>query len=157
MRGLERARKVETKRDKDYLMPLFEEVYEEARKKTPSMSKHIKLYLTESKNINAMAIGRKTIVVNRGAIDGLSPDELKGIMAHELGHMASGDSIARVITIVGNGFFSVIVLICKTIMLTFGVIAALKTKKYVLSLVIGFLVNLLFNYSIAAFCFWGIC
>ena len=73
MRGLERARKVETKRDKDYLMPLFEEVYEEARKKTPSLNKKIKLYITEDKTVNAMAIGRKTVMLTRGAIDSLSP------------------------------------------------------------------------------------
>jgi len=155
MRGIERARKVETKRDMEYLLPLFEEVYQEARAKTPSMSKHIKLYITESKDINACAIGRKTVMLTRGAIDSLSPEELKGIIAHELGHVTSGDSLARVITIVGNGFFSVIVLLCKTIMLIFGVIVALKTKKYVLSIVIGFIVNLLFNYSIAAFLFFG--
>ena len=155
MRALERARKVETKRDKEYLMPLFEEVYEEARKKTPSLSKRIKLYITESKDINAFAVGRKTVMLTRGAIDSLSPEELKGTMAHEFGHISSGDSIARVITIVGNGFFSIVVLVCKIIMLIIGLIVAITSKKYVLTLMIGFIGNLLFNYSITAFLFLG--
>ena len=155
MRALERARKVETKRDKEYLMPLFEEVYEEARKKTPSINKHIKLYITESKDINAFAVGRKTVMLTRGAIDSLSPEELKGIMAHEFGHISSGDSVARVITIVGNGFFSVVVMICKAIMLLFGVAVAIKSKKFVLTFIVGFIVNLLFNYSITAFLLMG--
>ena len=155
MRGLERARPVETKRDKDYLLPLFEEVYEEARKKTPSLNKYIMLYITEDKTVNAFAVGRKTIMLTRGAIDSLSPEELKGTIAHEFGHMTSGDSIARVITIVGNGLFSLIVLACKIIMLIFGLITAIKTKKYVLTYVVGFIANLLFNYSIMAFLFLG--
>jgi heat shock protein HtpX len=94
---------------------LFEEVYEQARAKTPSLNKHIKLYITEDKTLNAFAVGRKTVMLTRGTIDSLSPEELKGCMAHELGHMANGDSVARVITIVGNGFFSVVVLVCNTI------------------------------------------
>ena len=76
-------------------------------------------------------------------------------MAHELGHMASGDSMARVITIVGNGFFSVIVMICKMIMLLFGLIFAIKSKRYVLTLIVTFIMNLLFNWSIMAFLFLG--
>jgi len=155
MRSLERARPVETRQDKDYLLPLFEEVYGEAMQRTPSLSKYIELYITESKSINAFAVGRKTVMLTRGAIDSLSPEELKGIMAHELGHLASGDGIARVITVVGNGLFSIIVLVCKIIMVVFGVIAALWSKRYVLSLIIGFIVHLLFSYSVTAFLFLG--
>jgi len=155
MRSLERARPVETRQDKDYLLPLFEEVYEEALKQTPSLNKYIQLYITEGKDVNAFAVGRKTVMLTRGAIDSLSPEELKGLMAHELGHMASGDSIARVITVVGNGLFSVIVLVCKIVMLVFGVVAALWSKKYILSLIIGFIVHLLFSYSVTAFLFLG--
>ena len=139
MRSLERARPVETRQDKDYLLPLFEEVYQEALVITPSLNKNIKLYITEGKHINAYAVGRRTVMLTRGAIESLSPEELKGIMAHELGHMSSGDSVARVITVVGNGFFSIMVLICKVIMLIFGVIAALWSKRYILSIVIGFI------------------
>jgi len=155
MRGIERARPVETRQDKDYLFPLFEEVYQEARARTPSLNKHIELYITESKTINAFAVGRKTVTLTRGAMESLRPEELKGLMAHELGHMASGDSIARVVTIVGNGLFSVIVLVCKIVMVVFGVIAALWSKKYLLSLIISFIVHLLFSYSVTAFLFMG--
>jgi len=155
MRSLDRARPVETRQDKDYLLPLFEEVYQQALIITPSMNKNIQLYITEGKHINAYAVGRKTVMLTRGAIESLTTEELKGAMAHELGHMSSGDSIARVITVVGNGLFSVIVLVCKIIMLIFGVIAALWSKKYVLSLIIGFIVHLLFSYSVTAFLFLG--
>ena len=155
LRSLDRARPVETRQDKDYLLPLFEEVYEQALNQTPSLNKNITLYITEDKIINAYAVGRQTVMLTRGAIDSLSPEELKGAMAHELGHMTSGDSMARVITVVGNGLFSLIVLVCKIIMLIFGVIAALWSKKYILSIVIGFIVHLLFSYSVTAFLFLG--
>jgi len=155
MRSLERARPVETRQDKDYLMPLFDEVYQEAKAKTPSLNKRIKLYISEEKNINASAIGRKTVVITRGAMTNLSPEELKGVIAHELGHMASGDTTARLIVVVGNGFFSVVVLICKTMMIISEIIIALMSKRYILTLIVSFFVNLLFHYTVAAFLFLG--
>ena len=155
MRRLEGARPVETKKDIDYLMPLFEEVYDEAKARTPSLNKHIKLYISEAKYVNAFAIGRKTVMVARGAIESFSPEELKGAIAHELGHMASGDTTARLLTIVGNGFFSAIVLMCRAVIVFYELVIGLISKKYVLTIIISFIVKMLFSYTISAFLFVG--
>ncbi len=53
----------------------------------------IKLRIQESPDWNAFATGTRTIAVTKGLLSGLSDDELKGLLAHELGHLASYDTI----------------------------------------------------------------
>ena len=45
--------------------------------------------------VNAFAIGRNTIAVTMGAIETFSSDELKGIIAHEFGHLSNGDTNSK--------------------------------------------------------------
>ncbi|MBA3477595.1 MAG: M48 family metalloprotease, partial [Lautropia sp.] len=46
-------------------------------------------------SINALALGLKredaAVIITRGAIERLNRDELQGVIAHELAHLASGD------------------------------------------------------------------
>lgn len=112
-RFLEGARHIETQEDRDYLIPLFEEVYAEAQAFTPSLNKDIKLYITDDMFANAFALGRKTVAVTRGAVMTFSREELKGLLAHELGHHANGDTKALMIKLVGNGFFTAIILVLR--------------------------------------------
>lgn len=109
LRIIEGANPIYTQEDKDYLLPIFEEVYEEAKTQIPTLNNKIQLFISESMSINAFAVGRKTIAVTRGAIYGLNTEELKGVLAHEFGHMAHGDTKALLIHIIGNGIFSIII------------------------------------------------
>src|ERR1700761_6097044 len=51
------------------------------------------LKVEESMELNAFATGRRTIVVTKGLLQICTPDELRGVLAHELGHLVSGDTV----------------------------------------------------------------
>jgi len=101
-------RRLETEKEKDYLLPIFDDVYEEAKKQYPILSKKIELCIIDAMHINAFALGRKTIAVTKGAVESLSEEELKGFIAHEIGHIFNGDTKAVMIVTIGNGIFSLI-------------------------------------------------
>ena len=101
-------REVATSQDKAYLYPIFYEVYNSVCRVEPNISKNIKLYIVNDFSINALALGRNTIAVTMGAIQGLGEYELRGMIAHEFGHIAHGDTKSLLLARVGNGFFVVI-------------------------------------------------
>jgi len=88
---------------------MFEEVYQNAKEVNPKINSGVKLYIMDAMYVNAFAIGRKTVAVTRGAIATFTADELKGILAHELGHITHGHTKALLLSVIGNFFFSVIV------------------------------------------------
>jgi len=94
--------------EKDRLLPLFEEVYEEAMKADPNLPKGINLYIEEDMQINASAFGRSTLVLTRGSIALLSDDSLKGLIAHEFGHFSHYDTTVLLFATVGNFFMSLL-------------------------------------------------
>ena len=63
-------------------------------------TKKVKLRVHESTDWNAFATGTRTIAVTKGVLAGASDDELKGLLAHELGHLMSYD------TIVGSAYWT---------------------------------------------------
>jgi len=107
------CREPNTEQEKNYLLPMFEEVYEYAKEVNPKLNSGIKLYIMDAMYINAFAIGRKTVTVTRGAIESLTADELKGVIAHELGHITHGHTKALLLSFIGNIFFSIIVWVFK--------------------------------------------
>ncbi len=66
--------------------------------------KFFKLYVMEDPTINACALGDRHIVVNTGAMNLLSDEELEGILAHEMGHLQHHHTMVR-LAIVGMGWF----------------------------------------------------
>lgn len=138
VRLMEGARPIQTQDDKDYLLPIFEEVYEESKKLTPSINQDIQLYITDSMAVNAFAVGRKTVAVTRGAVYAFSADELKGILGHELGHMANGDTKALLMSLVGNGFFSLIIFVLRIAMNIIQTISNALSGKNIVIVVIAF-------------------
>jgi len=62
-----------------------------------------KAYVQESDNINAFATGRKpeeaVICVTTGALKKLKPDELEGVMGHEMSHIYNRDILIATVTI----------------------------------------------------------
>jgi len=116
LRFIYRVRQLETKREKYYLIPMFKEVYATAAKRHPELRRDIEICIIDEMRINACAMGLRTIAVTKGAIDSLSEEELKGFMAHELGHISHGDTIALLLTTVGNGVLTIVIVAAKTAM-----------------------------------------
>lgn len=81
--------------------PLFKEVYRKAMKECPNLSEDIRLFMMEDDSANAFATGRNTICVTRGLL-GLSDEQIKGILAHEFGHLANRDTDLILVVSVGN-------------------------------------------------------
>jgi len=107
LRLIDGVRKVEIYSEASYINPLFAEVYYEAAKKHPKLSKRIQIYIQDDASVNAYAYGSNTIVLTRGALEALDEDQLKGFIAHEIGHIAHGDTKMRLALTIGGGFFSV--------------------------------------------------
>jgi len=116
LRLLENCREPLTEEEKSYLLPLFEEAYENAKEVNPKLNDGIKVYIMDAMYVNAFAIGRQTIAVTRGVMTTFTADELTGILAHELGHMNYGHTKALLLTVIGNMFFSFVVWIFKFIL-----------------------------------------
>lgn len=93
------------KRD-DYnkeIYEVFDEVYDKAKAKSKLLSKKVKLYYYEDDNgPNAIALGRRTIAISTDLDCYLSKEETKGVLAHELGHLASGDSLMNMALLASN-------------------------------------------------------
>lgn len=83
------------KSEEDKLNGCFREVLNQA-----GVLKTFRLLIQEEMGCNAFAIGIRTIVVSHGLLDQMTPEELKAVLAHELGHLQSKDSL------VGAAFFS---------------------------------------------------
>ena len=123
LRTLESIRPIETEQEKEYLIPLFEELCEEVKEAFPSMKK-TKLYIIDNQAVNAKAIGVRTIAVTNGAIRTFSREELKAIIAHEMGHIYYGNSMAIMLNMIGNGIFSVFILLSRFILLVLDFLQA---------------------------------
>src|SRR3989344_1754944 len=71
-----------------------------------------KLYVMESKQINAFASGRNpknaVICVTTGALEKLEKKELEGVLAHELGHVANFDIRYMTLATVMVGMIAII-------------------------------------------------
>lgn len=62
-----------------------------------------KVYIQESSDINAFATGKNPqesiICVTRGALEKLKPDELEGVIAHEMSHIQNRDVLLATVTV----------------------------------------------------------
>lgn len=122
------VRKLYTRREKDYLIPLFEEIYEDVKQEYPNLP-HMEICIIDSLTVNACAMGRHTIAVTRGAVETFTEDELKGILLHEIGHIVRGDTKATLLNMIGNGLFSIGVIIIKFALLILDLVLLPFFKK----------------------------
>ncbi len=102
------AREIEIEKDRNKILPVFHDVYNNVLEHNPTLSRYIKLYIEESPTINACAFGSNSIMVTRGAIETLSQNELYGLFAHEFGHLSNGDTKMLLLMTIGGGVFSLI-------------------------------------------------
>ena len=148
LRLLNRVRPLETKRETEYLQPLFEEVYERAKEKYKKLRK-IEICVIDNMTVNAMALGRNTIAVTKGTMQTFTEDELKAVIGHEIAHLVHGDTMASIYAIVGNGILSVFVLIARLFLLLLDWVQSAFTGKHSIFSALMLLIRLYFE-----FCIW---
>jgi len=154
LRLMENCREPSTEQEYNYLIPMFDEVYQDAKEITPNLSNDIKLYIMDEMYVNAFAIGRKTIAVTRGAMATFTADELKGVLAHELGHMTYGHTKALLLSVIGNFFFSVIVWIFRVLLNIVQVIANISANFNIIGTVFSipaFITRIFVDFSVFVF------
>lgn len=102
---LEGIRPLETKREIEYLIPLFESVCYDIGGTFQDVPR-IELCTIDNLSVNAFALGSHTIAVTRGAMETFSAEELKAVMAHEIAHIYYGHSRASLLNALGKGSFT---------------------------------------------------
>lgn len=155
LRLINGARKLYTRREKDYLIPLFEEIYEDAKEEYPNLP-DMEICIIDSLTVNACAMGRHTIAVTRGAVETFTEDELKGVLLHEIGHIVHGDTKATLLNLIGNGLFSIGVIIIKLALLILDLLLLplFNETKGITVLVTSF-IRFIFNLLLFAFTLTG--
>ncbi len=103
-------KQVELQDDWQIAKEVFEEVKANARNWTKSVSNKVKLYYSPTDDINAYALGHRTVIITKGLL-GANPEYLKGVFAHELGHIAHGDSDLKLGINVSNSILTVFITI----------------------------------------------
>jgi heat shock protein HtpX len=71
------------------------------------------LLIEEEMAPGAFAAGHHTIVVSRGLLEQTTEDELKGVLAHELGHLVSRDTVIASAFIMAGWLPGIIIYICR--------------------------------------------
>ncbi|MFA9558109.1 zinc metalloprotease HtpX [Evansella sp. AB-rgal1] len=89
------------------LMPLFEEVHAKAKELDPSIPDDVKLFISNDKEPNAFATGRKTICLTKGFLE-YDDEQIKATLAHEFGHLSNKDTDLILVVTVGNLIVSVL-------------------------------------------------
>jgi heat shock protein HtpX len=109
IKALEGIRPLETKREIEYLIPLFESIIYDVQTQFQNLPR-IELCTIDHLTVNAFALGSHTIAVTRGAMETFSEDELKAVMAHEIAHIYYGHSRASLLNALGKGSFTLEIL-----------------------------------------------
>lgn len=101
---------IDDPRLQERLYPLFEEVKQRTQEARPDViiDRKISLYISNDDAINAFAMGRRTVCVTRGLLT-LSDEEIKAVLGHEFGHLATHDTDLTLLITVGNFMISAIV------------------------------------------------
>lgn len=147
LRLLNRVRPLETKRETEYLQPLFDEVYLRAKGKF-KMLRSIEVCVIDNMTVNAMALGRRTIAVTKGALQTFTEEELKAVIGHEIAHLVHGDTMATMYAIIGNGIFSVFVLVARLFLLLLDWVQNTFNGKRGFLSILMLLLKLYFDFSI---------
>ncbi len=74
--------------EEEKLAPVLQEVLKKANCQKP-----IRVLIEEESEWNAYALGWHTIVISKTLLQAISQEELAGLLAHELGHLLSGDTL----------------------------------------------------------------
>ncbi len=72
-------------------------VLKEARRKAWGLPLRMKFYVCSDKDFNAFAFAHNKVAINTGTLNESDPELLRGVVAHELGHIAHLDVTAALI------------------------------------------------------------
>ena len=115
------CRKMTDRADIERFEPLFREVYAQAKKANPELPNNIKMFISDSEDPNAFATGRRTVCVTKGLMK-YTDDQIKGVLAHEFGHLAHKDTDAILIVSVGNMIVSAVFILVRVMAnISFGI------------------------------------
>lgn len=103
------CKKIKRTEQKEFIEPIFQEVYEDAKKLDPHIPNKVKLYINGDSEPNAFATGRKTICITEGLLY-MPQDQIKATLGHEFGHLAHKDTDLILLVSVGNLIVSAFVL-----------------------------------------------
>lgn len=126
-------------------------VFNTVRARTESFNKwlspHVKLYYTETNDVNAFALGSRTVCVTSG-LTYLPPDQIEGILAHEFGHISYYDSYVSVVARHGNLLFYIAVVLATQFISLFAFVFDTAISKrfgsaYFFRIAVNFIGNLL--------------
>ncbi len=105
------------------MQTLFEEVKHCAKTRHADfkINDGISLYICDDDDINAFAMGRRTLCVTWGLLN-LSDDQIKGVLGHEFGHLATHDTDLILLITVGNFIISSIVTVIRLILAFYNMV-----------------------------------
>lgn len=152
LRLIHHVRPLETKRETEYILPLFQDVCQCAKESGKYLGQ-IEICIIDNMTVNAMAIGRHTIAVTKGAIETFSEDELKSVIAHEIAHIFHGDTMAALYAVIGNGIFTAYILFYKFVLLLIDIAQnSIFGKNNIINLILV-VIKFVFNFLICLFSF----
>jgi len=108
--GMEDVRKIFTRAEKERVNAIFDSVrssmeLKEAEKRRLDFNCKTSLYIADTASVNAFSIGRRAVIITRGLMNHMDDDQMAGIMAHELGHIANGDTQVNMLITFGTAFY----------------------------------------------------
>ena len=104
------CKKIQNDEQRNFIEPIFREVYDKARAQDPSISDKVKIYMNHDEAPNAFATGRKTICVTEGMLS-MPVEQIKATLGHEFGHLAHKDTDLILVVAVGNLIVSAFILL----------------------------------------------
>lgn len=113
------------------IYPIFQEVYLAAREKSPAISDDVKIFIQQSDDANAFAVGRRSVCITTGLLK-YSDNEIKGILGHEFGHLAHKDTDMNLVVNIANWMTNIIFLFVWIII--YALKFSLKFCKFIISL-----------------------
>lgn len=116
------CKKIKRQDQIDKISPIYNEVYARAKKVNPNLDDDIQLYMYYGEDMNAFAMGRKTICVSEGILN-VEPKYIKSILAHEFGHISNKDTAVLLLIASGDVIISNILTVLSVIINGIAVLA----------------------------------
>ncbi|WP_067141898.1 M48 family metalloprotease [Oceanivirga salmonicida] len=140
------AKKLSSK-EEERLIPLFNEVYSKVLEKNKNISKNIKLFISRADlSPNAFATGRNTICVTKGLLN-LTDEDIKGVFAHEFGHLVNKDTDLLSIILIGNLIVNIYIVIVRIIIIIISIFIGDEESSFLVLLLTTLFLNLIIYIS----------
>ncbi len=140
LRAIYDVRHIATDTEKERLLDIFESVKERGTAYSKMIDYELKLYIVDSVNVNAFAIGRHTIAVTRGLMETMNDEQIEAVISHEIGHIVNGDGQVSVfVSLASNVYFWGVMIFVKVLQM----LQIMLGDNSFFGSLIGFLKNIL--------------